>query len=75
MASEIKTYTPEDAAEALRCTPRCIYNYLRQGKMPGRKIGGRWKILEEDLREFLRTGTPETPRPASCNNLPNRKEA
>jgi len=75
MASEIKTYTPEDAAEALRCTPRCIYNYLRQGKMPGRKIGGRWKILEEDLREFLRTGTPEAPRPASCNNLPNRKEA
>jgi len=33
-----------------------------------------WKILEEDLREFLRTGTPEAPRPASCNNLPNRKE-
>ena len=54
MPNEIKTYTPEDAAEALRCTPRCVYNYLRQGKMPGRKIGGRWKILEEDLKDFLR---------------------
>ncbi len=74
MPDVIRTYTPEDAAEALRCTPRTIYNYLRKGYMPGVKIGGRWKILEKDLEEFLRNGTPETPRPASCNNLPKRGE-
>ena len=62
----IKTYTPEDAAEALRCTPRSVYNYLRKGKMPGRKIGGRWKILEEDLREFIRGVHAEVDQDIKC---------
>lgn len=57
MPDIIKTYTPEDAAEALRCTPRTIYKYLRKGYMPGTKIGGRWKILEEDLRTFIHMGS------------------
>lgn len=54
MDEKLKLYTPEEVAELLRCTPRCVYNYLRRGKMPGRKLGGRWLILEDDLHAYLR---------------------
>lgn len=54
MEEKLKLYTPEEIAELLRCTPRCVYNYLRQGKMPGRKLGGRWLVLEDDLHAYLR---------------------
>lgn len=57
MPEVIAVYTPEQAAEALHCTPRTIYRYLRSGEMPGRKIGGRWKILEEDLKAYIRGNT------------------
>ena len=52
----IRIYTVQDVALALKCTARCVYNYLRSGKIPGQKIGGRWRILEDDLREFISTG-------------------
>lgn len=57
MAEVIAVYTPEQVAEALHCTPRTVYKYLRRGQMPGRKIGGRWRVLEEDLREYIRGGS------------------
>jgi len=53
------TLTPEQVAEVLQPPIRTIYQYLKEGKIPGRKIEGRcrrarWRILEEDLRAFLR---------------------
>ena len=54
MTSDPKVYTPADIARVLHCTTRTVLNYLSAGELPGRKIGGRWKVLEEDLKDFIR---------------------
>jgi excisionase family DNA binding protein len=56
----MKTLTLEQAAEILQLTPRTVYNHLRAGKIPGRKVVGRWRILESDLIEYMqRQEAPE----------------
>jgi len=61
MADLLAVYTPEQVAEILHCTPRTVYRYLRRNQMPGRKVGGRWRVLEEDLREYIHSGAAYAP--------------
>jgi len=59
VATTLRVLTPEQAAKVLQLSPRTVYSYLRQGKLPGRKIGGRrWRILEEDIRAYIRGDWP-----------------
>lgn len=45
--------TPEEAAAVLKVTPRTIYEWLKKGRIPGRKIGKVWRIPEVGLEEWL----------------------
>jgi len=46
--------TPDQAAEYLNKSRLTIYRYIRQGGiLPAVKIGGRWLIDAEKLREKL----------------------
>jgi excisionase family DNA binding protein len=45
---------PEEAAEYLRVTPQTVYRRLREGSLPGAKVGGQWRILKEDLDAYLK---------------------
>jgi excisionase family DNA binding protein len=51
-----RTLTVEEVAERLRVKPITVREYLRKGKIPGRKIGKSWLIVEVDVEQFL--GTP-----------------
>ena len=56
---DLKVYTPEEAARVLKCkSVRTIYNRLRAGHMPGRKVGNHWLIEEEALRKWITEGPP-----------------
>ena len=46
-------YTVEEVAGKIGVTSRTIRNYLKQGKLKGRKIGGRWRFSSEDIESFL----------------------
>ena len=48
--------TPEQAAERLAVAPKTIRDWLRTGKLKGRKLGGNklWRIREADLDSFIR---------------------
>ncbi len=54
MASRILT-VPQ-AAEKLQMNPDIVRDYLRLGKMPGRKVGKAWRVLESDLELWISTG-------------------
>lgn len=54
--------TVEQAAEKLQMTPKVIREYLRTGKMPGRKVGRAWRVLESDLENWISTGQSERKR-------------
>lgn len=50
--------SPEEAARYIDVHPQTIYRLLRQGEIPGRKIGRQWRILKAALDDYLRMGAP-----------------
>lgn len=54
----MEVYTPEEVAAILKVSVRTVYTLLKEGKLRGRKIGsgkpGRWRVLDEDLKAFVR---------------------
>lgn len=49
-----KVYTPKQAAEVLAISEKTLSDWLRAGKIKGVKVGRYWRIMEQDLEEFLR---------------------
>jgi len=56
-------YSAEEAAEILGLQVRTVRNYVREGRLPGTKIGKQYRIARADLEAF--TGASLTqPEPA-----------
>ncbi len=55
--SDVKLYTTEEVQNILRVTKRTLYNYIKADQIKAVKIGKRWRISEEALREFTERGT------------------
>ncbi len=53
--------TIDEASELLSLSPQVVRDYLRRGKLPGGKIGRHWRIVEEDLLQFVRRAPSPTP--------------
>jgi len=51
---DMTLYSVSEVSHKLNVTTVTIRNYLRQGKLKGQKVMGRWFISEEDLVEFFR---------------------
>lgn len=53
--------TAAQVAELLNLTKQGVYNWLRDGVIPGYKVGTTWFIVTDELRQTLRAGA-NTPR-------------
>ena len=56
MMTELKdcqTIDPLQVAGLLRMSRSHVYNLLKSRRLPGRKIGGQWRIPVEGLRRYL----------------------
>lgn len=49
----IKMYSTQEVAELLKVTERSVYNYIKAGKIKAKKIGGKWRVTEENFKYFL----------------------
>jgi excisionase family DNA binding protein len=49
----IKFYTIPETAKALQVTPQTIRNYIKQGRLKGKRVGRPILITENNLAEFL----------------------
>lgn len=58
--------TVEEVAEVLSVSTRTVLNWLRdpENPMPGYKLPGKWLILREELRDWLRA-TRNSPNAAN----------
>lgn len=45
--------TPDEVAKVLGLSRRTIVGWLETGKLPGIKVGNRWRVKEEDLDKFI----------------------
>jgi len=54
-----------DVAEMFGVTNQGVYKWLRQGVIPGYKLGGTWFVLRDELRDALQAGAnvPHDPPP------------
>ena len=48
-------YTPQEVAQALNVTTKTIYNYIQNKSLTAYKMGNYWRILEEDLNNFIKS--------------------
>lgn len=55
MAQEKKlsTLRVSEVAETLQLNPQTVSRWLRQGKLPGRKVGSEWRVSRKDLEDYL----------------------
>ena len=52
-----KLYTVDDIAQMTMLTSRTIRNYLKDGTLKGRKIGGQWRFTEDDVKNLMESGS------------------
>lgn len=45
-------YTIEEAIEKIHLSYQTMRNYLASGKLKGRKVGRKWYVTEESLKEL-----------------------
>lgn len=45
--------TTTEAARFLDVTPNTLYRWLKDGTIPVRRIGGRWRFYREDLERWV----------------------
>lgn len=51
-------FTAEEAAKYLRLHVKSIYRLARDGKIPGRKVGGSWRFHRDALDVWLKNERP-----------------
>lgn len=61
--------TVEEVATYLRKSTSTVYRLARQGKLPGRKIGGTWRFSHQVLDEWICSNAP-----AQTRNSPSLPE-
>jgi excisionase family DNA binding protein len=52
-----KLYTVEDIANMTDLTTRTIRNYLKDGSLEGKKIGGQWRFTMKDIEKLFNKGS------------------
>ncbi|MBI2781779.1 MAG: excisionase family DNA-binding protein [Chloroflexi bacterium] len=56
-------FSPSEAAARLGTTTRSIQRWIALGRLPARRVGGRWRVAFDALDAFARVGSP--PRTAA----------
>ena len=52
-----KLYTVEDIAKMTSLTSRTIRNYLKDGSLQGKKIGGQWRFTMDDIKRLFESSS------------------
>lgn len=51
--SEIRLYTLTELESVLGVTHRTLQGYVKDGKLKAVKLGGKWKVTEQNLVDFI----------------------
>lgn len=55
---DITLYTVLELSQSLDVTEVTLRRYIKEGKLKATKIGGKYHISEENLRELINRGEP-----------------
>jgi excisionase family DNA binding protein len=54
LKADAKTCSVAETARAMRFTLKYVYDLVYSGRLPARKVGGRWHIPKEEIEARLR---------------------
>lgn len=57
--NEITLYTTNEVAKILKIDRRNVYRYVKDGRLRASKIGGEWRVSQDDLKAFINRDTNE----------------
>ena len=67
---DIKLYSLKEISETLKVTEVTLRSYLNSGRLRGQKMGTRWFVTENNLREYFKdNGKPETKKKISLHGI------
>jgi len=49
----VKLYNTKEISELLGLSELSVRKYLREGKIKAKKIGAKWRVTNQDLREYI----------------------
>jgi len=52
-ALDFEVFDIRQVAAILKVTERSVMNYLKSGKLKGRKISGRWRFTRADIQAYI----------------------
>jgi len=66
---------PEEVAERLAVSPKVVRQWLRDGRLPGIRLGRLWRVDPAELERVIREGFPQArePVPKPAERKPGRK--
>ncbi len=56
MEVERRVYFVSEVAEILGVSRQTVLKYVKDGVVPGLRVGGRYLIMKDEFEEFLRSG-------------------
>ena len=51
----MRVFTVDEVAQVLDLHPKTVRRHIREGRLPAARVGGEWRVREEDLGAFLGT--------------------
>jgi len=57
--------SPSQAASRIGATTRSVQRWIATGRLPARRVGGRWRVASDALDAFLASGRMEVPSTAA----------
>ncbi len=64
----IKFHTLLEAAELIGVTPTTMRSYVANGAIAGRKVGGKWLVTDEVIKEHILGKISSLPQSANQND-------
>ena len=65
MASQDEIFTIKELSEHLRVHPTTIYRLLRQGRLPGFRVGSNWRFNRAAIEQWERSQASDSPAPVA----------
>ncbi len=51
--TDIKVYTLDEIEVLLKVSLRTLYRYIKNGRLKANKIGNKWIVTEQALKDFI----------------------
>jgi len=55
ITERLTTYTLTELETILGVTHRTLLQYVKDGRLPAKKIAGKWRVTAENLEKFVNT--------------------